>query len=572
MSLPGSLILGLACHREVDKGEHMKKKIIIIGAALVFVIVVVLGFSIYRQAQIARAAAQGFDTAEVRLGSLAATIDAAGSVRSNQSAILSWQTSGTLAQVNVKVGDVVQAGDLLAELEQTSLSQNVILAQADLYAAQQALEDLQNYELQSAQSLQDLDNAQQALEDLLNPNVALTLAQTEVALLDADEALADAIKDRERLNYQRCENSTIESYEAQYYLALDRYKNQQDYYNENYAPLPTTDPDRLNAMATLLDMEEQMQMALANVNWCKGMATEAEIAQADADVALAKERVSDAQTQISDLQAGPDPVEVALAEARVAEAQRTYDDIKDGPSAEELASAEARVAAAQSTLDTVRITAPFDGVITMVENKPGDQINAGMQAFRIDDLSRILVDLGVSEVDINQVEIGQPVVLTFDAIIGKEYHGQVVEAGLVGVQNQGVVNFNVTIEMTDADADVLPGMTCAVGIVTSQIDNALLVPTEAIRTVNGQRVVYVLGAAPAIQETPVATEATEEGFGPMGMGLGAPAAPAGTRMVEITLGATSFTYCQVTGGDLKVGDIVILNPPDNISPMGEMGR
>jgi len=549
----------------------MKKKIIIIGGAVVLVIAVILGFGIYRQAQVARAAAQGFETAEIRLGSLAATIDAAGSVRSNQSAVLSWQTSGTLAQVNVKVGDVVQAGDILAELEQASLSQNVILAQADLYSAQQALEDLQNYELQSAQALQDLENAQQALDDLLNPNVALDMAQAQVSLLDSEEALAEAIKDRERLNYQRCENSTVESYEAQYYLALDRYQNQEDFYNEHYAPLPSTDPDRLNALATLLDMEEQTQMALANLNWCKGMATEAEIAQADADVLLAQERVADIQTQITDLQAGPDPVEVALAEARLAEAQRTYDEIKDGPSAEELAAAEARVAAAQATLDAVRITAPFDGVITMVENKPGDQINAGMQAFRIDDLSHILVDLGVSEVDINQVEIGQPVVLTFDAIIGKEYHGKVVEAGLVGVQNQGVVNFNVTIEMTDADADVLPGMTCAVGIVTSQIDDALLVPTEAIRTVNGQLVVYVLGA-PAAQPTPADPEATQEGFGPMGMGGGGAAVPAGTRMVEITLGATSFTYCQVTGGDLKVGDIVILNPPDSLTPMMEFGR
>lgn len=536
----------------------MKKKIIIIGAVLVLVIIGIVGYNIYRGVRVAQANAQGFETAEVQIGSLAATIDAAGSVRSNQSAMLSWQTSGAIAQVNVQIGDMVQVGNVLAELEQTSLSQNVILAQVDLYTAQQALENLQNYEMQSAQALQDLTNAQEALDELLNPDVALKLAQAQVALLDAQDALTDATEDRQRLNYQRCEDSTVESYEAQYYLALDRYENQKEFYDEHYAPLPDTDPDRLNALAALLDLEEQVQMALANLNWCLGTATEDEIATADADVALAQEQVVSAQTQIDDLQAGPDPVEVAMAEARLADAQRNYDDIKDGPSTEELAAAEARVAAAQVTLDAVRITAPFDGVITMVENKPGDQIKAGTQAFRIDDLSHILVDLDVSEVDINQVEIGQPVVLAFDAIIGKEYHGQVVEVGLVGVETQGVVGFNVTIEMTDADAEVLPGMTCAVSIITSQIDNALLVPTEAIRTIDGQRVVYVLSTLPVATETQ-----TEEQSGPFGMSFGSGAAPEGTRMVEITLGATSFTYCQVIDGDLKAGDIVILNPPDN---------
>jgi HlyD family secretion protein len=180
-----------------------------------------------------------------------------------------------------------------------------------------------------------------------------------------------------------------------------------------------------------------------------------------------------------------------------------------------------------------------------------------MQAFRIDDLTHVLVDLEVSEVDINQIEAGQPVVLSFDAILGKEYHGQVIEVGLVGAETQGVVSFKVTIEMTDADEDVLPGMTCAVSIVVSQVDNALLVPTEAIRVVNGQRVVYVLG------EVPAEAQQSESSSGPLGMGFGGDVVPAGTRMVAVTLGATSFAYCQVIDGDLKVGDVVILNPPDN---------
>ncbi len=70
---------------------------------------------------------------------------------------------------------------------------------------------------------------------------------------------------------------------------------------------------------------------------------------------------------------------------------------------------------------------------------------AGQTAFRLDDLSRLLVDVSVSEVDINSVAVDQPVTLTFDAILGKIYNGKVVEVAQVGTSDQGVVNFKVTV-------------------------------------------------------------------------------------------------------------------------------
>jgi multidrug resistance efflux pump len=86
------------------------------------------------------------------------------------------------------------------------------------------------------------------------------------------------------------------------------------------------------------------------------------------------------------------------------------------------------VAAAEATLKLAWVEAPFDGVITKVFNQSGDLVNAGSAAFQGDDLSLLLVDLEVSEVDITQIEIGQSVVMTFDAIRGREYHGAVVSA------------------------------------------------------------------------------------------------------------------------------------------------
>jgi len=93
------------------------------------------------------------------------------------------------------------------------------------------------------------------------------------------------------------------------------------------------------------------------------------------------------------------------------------------------------------------------------------------------------------------VKPGQAVVLNFDAILAKEYHGTVIEVATVGTETQGVTSFQVTVELLDADEAVRPEMTSAVDIVTSEVDDVLLVPNRAIRLMNGERVIYVLTEA-----------------------------------------------------------------------------
>jgi HlyD family secretion protein len=221
---------------------------------------------------------------------------------------------------------------------------------------------------------------------------------------------------------------------------------------------------------------------------------------------------------------------MALLEAQLADAGREAERLKNGPDPDDTSAAKAKVAAAQATINLASITAPFNGVITQAESKIGDQTNPGALAFRLDDLSRLLVDVQVSEVDINRIQAGQDVSLVFDAILNKEYHGVVSEVALVGATSQGVVDFTVTVELTDADLVVKPGMTAAVNIVVSQLKDVLLVPNRAVRLVENKRVVYVLrGNVP--------------------------------QAVEVQLGASSDTSSEVTGGELKEGDAILLNPP-----------
>jgi HlyD family secretion protein len=207
---------------------------------------------------------------------------------------------------------------------------------------------------------------------------------------------------------------------------------------------------------------------------------------------------------------------------------------------DDLATAQARLQAAQKSVDSRTLRAPFDGTVTQVDVIPGDQVAPGTSAFRLDNLGRMLVDVLVSEVDINSVKVDQPVNLTFDAILDKQYNGVVSEVAPVGTAVQGVVEFNVTVQLTDADGQVKPGMTAAVNIVVEQINDALLVPNRAVRVVNSQRVVYILKDSKLQQ-------------------------------VDVTLGASSDTESEIIGGDLQAGDKVVLNPPQDLFGTGGGG-
>jgi HlyD family secretion protein len=228
-----------------------------------------------------------------------------------------------------------------------------------------------------------------------------------------------------------------------------------------------------------------------------------------------------------------------LAEAKVLDAQRDYDLLKNG-NADQILAAQARVDAAQATINLSRLIAPFNATITEADPLPGDQVTAGQTAFRLDDLSRLLVDVSASEVDINSVSVGQPVILTFDAILGRTYNGKVVEVAKVGTEEQGVVNFKVTVELTDADEQVKPGMTAAVNVTVEEIKDAIVVPNRAVRLVDGDRVVYVLVDGKPVKK-------------------------------EVSLGASSDTMSVVIDGDVKEGDLVVLNPPVEFAPGGGPG-
>ncbi|HAV77984.1 MAG TPA: hypothetical protein DCX53_11600 [Anaerolineae bacterium] len=402
---------------------------------LILLVVAVALFVFFRVSQANNAdLASQFQTDVIERGTLTATIGATGTVRAQQTAVLIWQAAGTVDVVNVKVGDNVPAGFVMAYLTKTSLPQSIILAEADLASAKMSLDALLNSDTARAQAVITLREAQKAYDKAYNWRREL---------------------DNDRITVQEIIYKQVGAYKVP---SLKEYKTWAD------------------------DATKQK-------------------AQEDLD----------------------------LAEAKFNDAQREFDRLTSG-NAEEIVAAQARIDAAQATLNLARVSSPFAGIVTESYPMPGDQVSAGATAFRIDDLSKLLVDVDVSEVDINTVTIGQPVTLTFDAILGNDYHGEVVEVAQTGSSVQGVVNFKVTVELLDADASVKPGMTAAVNITVKELNDVVLIPNRAVRLSDGNRVVYLL-----VDGQPVKT--------------------------NIRLGSSSESMSIILSGDVKEGDVIILNPP-----------
>jgi HlyD family secretion protein len=455
----------------------IKRRVIIIS---VVIVLAAAAFFIFQRSRQTSSADGKYQTVEVKRDTLTAIVGATGTVQANQTTELAWQTSGRIALISVQVGDQVKTGDVLAKLEKTSLSQAVILAQSDLVTAQRSLETLK------------VSGA--------------TKAQAQLALAQAEKALTDAQDKRDQKNYSRASQTTLDSARANYILAQQTVDNAEEAFSAVSAQAED-DPGRAAVLSTLSTAKQNRDRTLASLNWLLSKPNANEIAQADA--------------------------ELALAQAKLADAQREWERLKDGADLEDITAAESRVAAIEATLTLSGLTAPFTGIVTDLRSKVGDQVAPGTVTYRIDDLSRLLVDVEIPEVDINRVKVGKPVEVSFDAIQDHQFNGKVEKVARVGTPNPaGGVNFVVTIILTDADETVLPGMTAAVNIIVDQIDNVLLAPNRSIRLSGEKRIVYIL--------RPEAKE---------------------PEMVEIKIGASSDLYSEIAGGEVKVGDLLVLNPP-----------
>jgi multidrug resistance efflux pump len=152
-----------------------------------------------------------------------------------------------------------------------------------------------------------------------------------------------------------------------------------------------------------------------------------------------------------------------LKKAELDAAQRAYDRLKGGADAEQLAVLEAQLEAAEARVAAFSVIAPFDGVVADLDAKLGGSINAGEPAVTVADFSQWLVQTtDLTEIDVVNLEEGQLVSVTLDAIPDTQLQGEILSIGQTFAENQGDVVYEVTILLNDIHPAMRWGMTAAV--------------------------------------------------------------------------------------------------------------
>ena len=192
---------------------------------------------------------------------------------------------------------------------------------------------------------------------------------------------------------------------------------------------------------------------------------------------------------------------------------------------------------AQEALDSYTITSPISGTVIEKNLKAGDQLNGGDSGAMavIYDLSQLELQMDVSELDIGQIQPGQTVEITAEALPGQTFTGVVEKVSVNGTTTDGFTTYPVTILLSEY-GDLNPGMNVSAHIIVERSENALCVPTEAV---NSDGTVLVAG---------------EGAFAEDGVTI---ADPSKIESRPVTLGRGNQDYVEITSG-LEEGETVLL--------------
>ena len=174
-----------------------------------------------------------------------------------------------------------------------------------------------------------------------------------------------------------------------------------------------------------------------------------------------------------------------------------------------VAIAEAALAQNETMLRYGKITAPFNGIVTnryvdagaFVPAATAGSNPAAAAIVAISDYSVVRARVAVPEVEAARVQVGQPVVLTTDALPGKTFRGKVSRHS--GALDEATRSLLVEADFPNADGTLRPGMYAIIKIGVERRENALLVPAAALVREKAAGFLFVLGEGNKASKTPV---------------------------------------------------------------------
>ena len=158
----------------------------------------------------------------------------------------------------------------------------------------------------------------------------------------------------------------------------------------------------------------------------------------------------------------------------------------------QISAAQGSINQAQATLQNnlknlkyTRIVSPVDGIVISRAVDVGQTVAASFQTptlFQVaQDLTKMQIEVNVSEADIGRIKKGQSVEYTLDGYADSVFYGKVSEVRLAPTTVSNVVTYTVIVEVENEDQKMIPGMTANVSVITNKSENVLCVPTEALR-------------------------------------------------------------------------------------------
>jgi multidrug efflux pump subunit AcrA (membrane-fusion protein) len=330
---------------------------------------------------------------------------AEGHIYPAQDTTLFFLTRGTVNEVLVEMGEEVDEGQPLIQLAHSEV------AQAELEAAQQAYHFL----------LRNADGDR---------------AAAWLAYMDAQKVREKATKRWNDINLRNIENR-IEDRQEDLADELEDLKKAQEKF-EKYRDRGRDDANYKNAENDLEDAQAEYDDAVKDL---ESTMRERDVPHADLDAALAAE----------------------------AEAKYQYELGLDGPNADQLALLETRLAAAEDALSNYVLSAPFDGAVMDVNVSPGEQVGLEIYALKFADTSDWYVETSdLSELDVVDVEVGEKVIVTPDALPNLELLGVVESIDLVYTERSGDILYTVRIRLEEFDPLMRWGMTVTITFGSSE--------------------------------------------------------------------------------------------------------
>ncbi len=417
----------------------------------------------------------------VKTGSISSIAELTGSLTSEHDVTVGVKASNRMSAVYAREGDVVHAGQIIAQQDTTDLKNQLDQQQANLISARTKLE----------QAKVAYDNAKTTL--------SLTDAQTKSAALQANAALQAAkdaaaiVKKGSRDQEKQQAKENVAAAQADRDKARSDLKRYQDLYRQQAVSAQQLD----QAQATADSADARFNSAQQAYSLTEEGSRPEEIRRANSAVEQANQTLITAQAnrdQVTLRKADVDTAKAGILSAQAGVRQ-----------------AEAAVRLAQQAIRDASIVSPIEGVVAERKVEPGMQVaTAKPDVMRIVSLDDIYFDAQLSESQYASVLEGQTVDISVDALPGQKFVGKVKK--IFPVANSSARSFTVRIAIANERHMLRPSMFARGQIVLQMHKNALLVPRDTVLDILGDngRIVIANGDTAEVRKVKIGFTSNNE--------------------------------------------------------------